>query len=94
MPEYKDDFHIIPDKPMKWEWILFIYIVFTGVLVWYVVENLLVWDPGEIMWGLPKPIAGAFMISITWGLATVVLAPIYYFVLKRRYQKFKQEEGG
>jgi uncharacterized membrane-anchored protein YitT (DUF2179 family) len=58
--------------------------IFAGLLVWYVSENLLVWQPEENIGGLPKPIVGALMISITWIIVNFVVFILYYRFLKKR----------
>jgi uncharacterized membrane-anchored protein YitT (DUF2179 family) len=58
--------------------------IFAGLLVWYVSENLLVWQPEDNIGGLPKPIVGALMISITWIIVNFVVFILYYRFLKKR----------
>lgn len=78
------DVDAIPAGLMRWEYLLIVYLVFASFLVWYVSENLLVWEPEESMWGLPKPIAGALMISITWIVLNFLLFGTYYIVITKR----------
>jgi membrane protein DedA with SNARE-associated domain len=85
--ERKPDVDAIPAGLMRWEWLLFIYAVFAGFLVWYVSEKLLVWEPEGNVWGLPKPIAGALMMSITWIILNWVLFVVYYVVMKKRIRE-------
>lgn len=78
------DAYAIPPGLMRWEYLLFAYLVFSSYLVWYVSENLLVWEPKESIWGLPKPIAGALMISLTWIMLNFILFVVYYVVITKR----------
>ncbi len=82
--DISSDVEAIPASLTRWEYLLFIYIIFAGLLVWYVSENLLVWQPEENIGGLPKPIVGALMISITWIIVNFVVFILYYRFLKKR----------
>jgi hypothetical protein len=78
------DVDAIPANLMRWEYLLIGYLAFASYLVWYVSENLLVWEPEESIWGLPKPIAGALMIALTWIVLNFVLFVTYYVVITKR----------
>jgi len=78
------DVDAIPANLMRWEYLLIAYLVFASYLVWYVSENLLVWEPGESIWGLPKPVAGALMIALTWIILNFMLFAVYYLVITKR----------
>jgi hypothetical protein len=78
------DVDAIPANLMRWEYLLIGYLAFASYLVWYVSENLLVWEPKESIWGLPKPIAGALMIALTWIVLNFVLFVTYYVVITKR----------
>lgn len=78
------DIEAIPVSLMRWEYLLLAYLAFASFLVWYVSENLLVWEPQESIWGLPKPIAGALMIAITWIVLNFLLFVVYYVVITNR----------
>ncbi|GEM_PF-1256226 len=78
------DVDAIPASLMRWEYLLIAYLVFASFLVWYVSENLLVWEPEESIWGLPKPIAGALMIAITWIILNFLLFATYYVAITKR----------
>ncbi|MEO3992781.1 MAG: hypothetical protein QN229_00465 [Desulfurococcaceae archaeon TW002] len=88
----QSDVNAIPAGLMRWEYLLIVYLVFASFLVWYVSENLLVWKPEESMWGLPKPIAGALMISITWIVLNIVLFVTYYVVITKRVKSIGSGE--
>lgn len=78
------DAEAIPANLMSWEYLLIAYLVFASFLIWYVYEHLLIWEPGESVWGLPKPIVGALMISITWIVLNFLLFAAYYVVITKR----------
>jgi uncharacterized BrkB/YihY/UPF0761 family membrane protein len=82
--DISSDVEAIPASLTRWEYLLFIYMIFAGLLVWYVSENLLVWQPEENIGGLPKPIVGALMIPITWIIVNFVVFILYYRFLKKR----------
>jgi len=81
------DVNAIPATLMRWEYLLLVYLVFASFLVWYITENLLVWEPGESLWGLPKPIAGVLMMSLTWLIVNWVVFIAYYIVMKKRIRE-------
>lgn len=74
----------IPTRLMKWEYLLILYIMFAGWLVWYVAEHMLIWRPEDEMWGLPKPVAGMLLAGLIWVSVTVVVGITYYYVIKKR----------
>lgn len=76
----------IPTKPMKWEYLLMLYMVFAGWLVWFISEYMLVWNPEEEMWGLPKPVAGMLLAGYTWVVMCIVTGLAYYYIIKRRIE--------
>lgn len=78
------DAKAIPANLMSWEYLLIAYLAFASFLVWYVYEYLLIWEPEESMWGLPKPVVGALMISITWIVLNFLLFATYYAVITKR----------
>jgi hypothetical protein len=84
------DVDAIPANLMRWEYLLIAYLAFASYLVWYVSENLLVWEPEESIWGLPKPIAGALMIALTWIILNFTLFAIYYLVITKRVKTFME----
>jgi phosphatidylserine synthase len=87
------DIDVIPSGLMRWEYLLLVYLVFASFLVWYVAENMLVWEPEESFWGLPKPVAGALMIAITWIVMNFVLFAVYYYVITKRAKSIGSKEG-
>ncbi|MEM4452635.1 MAG: hypothetical protein QW182_05475 [Thermosphaera sp.] len=87
------DVDAIPSNLMRWEYLLIVYLVFASFLVWYVSENLLVWQPEESVWGLPKPVAGAMMISITWIILNFLLFAMYYMVITKRIKSTSIKKG-
>jgi hypothetical protein len=89
--ERKPDVDAIPAGLMRGERLLFIYTIFAAFLVWYVSEKLLVWEPNGGMWGLPKPIVGAIMISATWLLLNWVLFVAYFIVIRRRVKEVSRK---
>jgi len=79
------DYYVIPSGLMWWEYLyIFVYMFFSFVLVWYVTEKLLIWDPSREMAGLPLPIAGALVISLGWIILNFVLFSAYYVALRKR----------
>lgn len=86
------DVDVIPPTMEWWEYIVLLpYLVSAGLLVWYVSENMLVWDPETSEWGLPKPVAGAIMLAATWIISNFLVAG-YYFVMIR--QKLRARRAG
>jgi len=81
------DVTAIPATLMRWEYLLIVYLIFACFLVWYISENLLVWEPEASMWGLPKPIAGVIMMSITWLIVNWVVFIVYNIVMKKRIRE-------
>lgn len=78
------DVEAIPTKLMKWEYVLLLYMVFAGWLVWYIAEYMLVWSPEEEMWGLPKPVAGMLLAGFIWVVTCITTGVVYYYVVRRR----------
>ena len=87
------DYYVIPPGPMKWEYLLFGYVLYAAVLVWYVTEKLLVWDPNAAIAGLPKPIFGSLLICLHWGIMNFVLFAVYNVALKKREQALLGKGG-
>ncbi|MGB9828057.1 MAG: hypothetical protein ACPLSM_06015, partial [Thermosphaera sp.] len=79
-----NDVDVIPPTPMKWEYLWIVYLVFVTGLVWYVSENLLVWEPSSSILDLPKPVVGALMIASTWLVVNFLVFTVYYSVLRKR----------
>lgn len=89
------DAYAIPANLMRWEYLLIIIsLSFASYLVWYVTQNLLIWDPNSSMWGLPKPIVGAIIISLTWITANFILFAIYYTVITKRIKALRASRRG
>jgi len=89
----RTDYYVIPSGLMKWEYLLFVYLVYAAALVWYVTEKLLVWDPNAAIAGLPKPIFGSLVICLHWGIMNVVLFAAYNIALRKREQALLGEGG-
>ncbi len=77
--------------------IIFYLLIFTSLLVWYVSEYLLVWDPESgiwldliiVNWYLPKPVFGALLISITWIVMNYLLFFAYLVDMWKRIKKVR-----
>ncbi len=78
---------------MKWEYLWIVYLVFATGLVWYVSENLLVWEPTNGLLGLPKPVVGALMIASTWLVMNFLVFGVYYSVLRKRIRGLWKREA-
>lgn len=79
------DIEAIPPTMQWWEYVILIpYLVFAGLLVWYVSENMLVWEPESPVWGLPKPVAGALALAVTWIVVNFLVAGYYLMMIRRR----------
>ncbi|MEM1633684.1 MAG: hypothetical protein QXU60_05605 [Sulfolobales archaeon] len=89
--EIGDDVLAIPPRLMWWEYLIIILVVgvFEALLVWYVVEYMLVASPEPGFLGLPKPISGAIIISITWIVLNFIIGGTYYMVITRRIKSLR-----
>lgn len=86
---YEEDVLAVPAFLVKWEFILFAYFIFLIALVWYIANYMLTSEPESFL-GLPKPVAGALMISLTWIITNFVVASAYYVFMKRRIELIRR----
>jgi len=86
------DVRAVPSFLVSWEYLLFAYLIFLVILVWYVAGSMLTSQPESFL-GLPKPIAGAIIISLTWIVTNLVVASAYYLYMNRRIRELREAGG-
>jgi len=86
------DVRAVPSLLVSWEYLLFVYLIFTVILMWFVIGSMLTSQPESFL-GLPKPIAGAIIISLTWIIANLVIASAYYLYMNRRIRELREAGG-
>jgi TRAP-type C4-dicarboxylate transport system permease small subunit len=74
----------------RWELVMLVIIViYLHFLVYYAYNFYSVWEPETSILGLPKTIAGAAMVFLSWIALNYVLFAVYHVSLRKRIKAFK-----
>lgn len=94
--EYSEDVLAIPSFLRGWEYIIiFVYVaIFLSLLVWYVSAYMLTSESQPGFLGLPKPISGAIIISMTWTATNFTLGTLYHLYVRKRIKDLRNARRG